>query len=213
VSFGDFCLEEYRDYVECRGSGGYDCVNDFPYQRSTCALEQAAYSECAQHLGCKRYCKESADQGCNDLPFDECVTQCTGGDPSVPADCSYQVESIASCQVSIGEVCADGEPGSLDACASSVLYVAECVSDDSGELCDGWCWAANRLGCGGDDCATDCATKKADATCGNAFNELLDCVMFFGDGACVDGAFNGNGICDSEVSSYEACINPPPPTP
>jgi hypothetical protein len=30
--------------------------------------------------------------------------------------------------------------------------------------------------------------------------------MFFGDGACVDGAFNGNGICDSEVTTYETCM-------
>jgi hypothetical protein len=207
AQLGDFCLDEYRDYIECRGDGGYDCVNDFPYQRSTCVLEQTAYSTCAQHIGCKRYCKESVDQGCSDVPFDDCFADCTGGDEAVPADCSYQIETIAYCQVTAGAVCVDGALSTPAACASSVLYVAECVSDESGELCDGWCWAANRLGCGGDDCAAECAAKKADATCGNAWNELLDCVMFFGDGACVDGAFNGNGICDSEVTNYKTCMD------
>jgi hypothetical protein len=90
-------------------------------------------------------------------------------------------------------------------CAYSVMTVAECIGDESTNMCDGWCWAADRLGCGGDDCAADCQANQEDAACGVEWLDLLDCVLFFGDAECSDAGLIGNGICDSEMTAYQAC--------
>ncbi|HEX6764057.1 MAG TPA: hypothetical protein VF103_01240, partial [Polyangiaceae bacterium] len=62
------------------------------------------------------------------------------------------------------------------------------------------------LGCGGADCATDCAAKLVESTCGTQFNDMLDCALFFNDAACSDGQMLSNGICDSEATAYKNCI-------
>ena len=206
TQIGDFCLEEYRDYVDCRGDGGYDCVNDFPYQRSTCAAEQVAYTGCTQHIGCKRYCQKAIDEECIDQSFDDCVEGCVARDETLPEGCNYYQENIAYCQATSQTTCIDGGLSVPTACSYQVLSVAECVSDEAEDLCAGWCWAANKLGCGGEDCDAECAEKSEDATCGSAWKSLLDCGLFFGDAACETDAFTANGICDSEVSAYQTCI-------
>jgi hypothetical protein len=201
-----FCLAEYRDYVACRADGGYDCVQNTPYPRSTCAVQQLAFSKCTEHLGCKRYCKKILDLGCNSTPLDTCVATCSSTqEVSLPSTCVRTTETIATCQASYSTSCANGGLNMPDTCASTVIMVAECYSDASNNLCDGWCWAANRLGCGGTDCAADCAAKKADATCGSLWSSLLDCVLFFDDGICSGGTLIGNGICDSDTAAYKKC--------
>lgn len=207
TQLGDFCLGEYRDYVSCRAEGGYDCVSSTPYPRSTCAVQQLAFSECTKHIGCKRYCQRVASLGCNDTPIDECETACEAADDSLPADCYYSTETIAYCQVSTSATCEGDHLAVPASCASSVLTVAECVSDSTDDLCDGWCWASDRLGCGNDDCKADCAAKKSPAECGSQWDSLLDCVLFFDDGACEGGTLVGNGICDSEQSAYRTCMS------
>jgi hypothetical protein len=207
TQLGDFCLGEYRDYVSCRAAGGYDCVSTTPYPRSTCAVQQLAFSECTKHIGCKRYCQRVADLGCNDTPFDDCVTACESADESLPEDCYYSTETIAYCQVSGSAMCEGDHLATPPGCASSVLTIAECFSDSTSNLCDGWCWASDRLGCGSDDCKEDCTAKKSPAECGSQWDSLLDCVLFFDDGACDDGVLVGNGICDSEQNAYRTCMN------
>jgi hypothetical protein len=202
---GDFCLVEYHDYIACRGNGGYDCLQGSPYPRATCAIQQLAFSSCTQHIGCKRYCQKMLDLGCNVTPIDTCVATCTGEDTSLPSRCSYSTETIAYCQATTSTECAGSTLNMPTSCSSTVLGVAECFSDDSNDLCAGWCWAANRLGCGGTNCASDCAAKKADSTCGSKWNDLLDCAIFFGDAACDGGSLVGNGICSSDMSSYQKC--------
>jgi hypothetical protein len=210
TQLGDFCLAEYRDYVTCRGEGGYDCITSgtttYPYQRSTCALEQQAFSLCTQHLGCKRYCKQVLDLGCNDTPLEDCIDACTAEDTSLPSGCIYRTENIASCQATSGAVCEDDHLSTPAACATQVLSVAECISDDSDDLCDGWCWAADRLGCGAKDCTDDCASKKAPAMCGSEWDSLLDCVLFFDEGGCESDRLVGNSICASEQTAYDSCV-------
>ena len=89
-----------------------------------------------------------------------------------------------------------------------VLEVGSCVQEESDSYCDGWCYAANSLGCGGDDCAADCAAKAADMTCGTAWNEMMNCALFFGDAACTeDAGLMANGICDSETEAYTTCLS------
>jgi len=202
---GDFCLAEYRDYIQCQADGGYDCVNSSPYPRSTCALQQQAFSQCVQHIGCKRYCAKVADLGCDDAPFDTCLDACIAGDDALPGSCVYSTETIATCQATSSTKC-DGKGLDVPAsCNYAVLSVAECVSDDSSNLCDGWCYAANHLGCGGTDCAADCAANKTATTCSSEWNSLLDCALFFDDAACSGDRLIGNGICDNEQQAYDDC--------
>jgi hypothetical protein len=57
----------------------------------------------------------------------------------------------------------------------------------------------------------DCAAKAADPTCGSAWNEVMDCGLFFGDAACTeDMGLMANSICDSEAQTYATCLATPP---
>lgn len=206
AQLGDFCLAEYRDYVACRAEGGYECVQTTPYPQATCAGEQLAFSQCAQHIGCKRYCAKTIEQSCTTADLDTCVESCIAEAADLPERCSYYGETLHYCQATSTAECAGEGLTTPAACASTVLHIAECVSDEAEDLCAGWCWAADRLGCGGDDCAADCADKQADETCGAAWTDLIDCGLFFGDAGCDVEDFNANGICDSEVSTYRTCV-------
>jgi hypothetical protein len=207
AQIGDFCLPEYATVVECRADGGYECLTTYPSPRATCGSEQLAFRDCTTNIGCKRSCKKSVDEGCTTLSLDECIDACIAEGMELPMGCVYTWDSIAMCKVqSGGSTCVDGELTTPTACSNSVMYVAECVSDDSEDMCDGWCWAANTLGCGGDDCATDCAAKLADTTCGMQFTDMLDCALFFNDAACSGDQMLSNGICESEAMAYTTCI-------
>lgn len=206
---GDFCLVEYDALVACRAEGGYSCVQEYPYPNSTCASEQLTYSECTRDIGCKRYCAKSIKESCTDDSLDDCIAACLDEKAALPDDCEVYFDGLPYCQATTaGASCVDGKLSTPAGCAYSVMNVAECLSDESMDLCEGFCWAANRLGCGGEDCAADCAEKSEDATCGAAYADMLDCVMFFGDAACVDGTFMGNGICDTEARAYATCLEP-----
>jgi hypothetical protein len=203
---GDFCLAEYADLVECRGSGGYECVTTYPYPNSTCASEQLAFQTCTMDIGCKRACDKSVDEECTSQSLEECIEECIAKGDALPMDCSYYTDSIEFCKVTGDAACVDGELKTPMACASTVMNIADCVAEEAMDLCEGWCWAANELGCGGDDCAAECANRVADATCGSAWNEVLDCGIFFGDAGCADGFLAANSICDSEMTAYTACV-------
>lgn len=204
---GDFCLAEYASLVECRAAGGYECVQEYPYPRSNCASETLAFSECTRNIGCKRYCARSIDEACTDASLDDCIASCLEEQAALPDGCEPYFDGVPYCQAtSAAATCVDGELSTPEACSYSVMSVAECLAEDSADLCGGFCWAADRLGCGGEDCAGDCAANSADEKCGTAYLDMLDCAMFFGDAACVDGMFNGNGICDTEAQTYAACV-------
>jgi hypothetical protein len=210
AQLGDFCLREYADLVKCQADGGHTCVQDTPYPNSTCAGQQLAFSQCAQHLGCKRDCKVSIDLGCTDESQDACTEACIAEVTDLPngGTCGVYREQIAMCRATqVRPMCNGDEVLTPAACAHWVLEVGACVQEESMSYCEGWCYAANTLGCGGEDCSEDCAAKAADETCGAAWNEMLDCALFFGDAACTaDMGLMANGICDSEVQTYTMCI-------
>jgi hypothetical protein len=209
AQLGDFCLREYADFVKCQADGGHTCANDIPYPNSTCAGQQAALNQCIQHLGCKRDCQVSIELGCTTETQAACTEACiedvTGPDGS---SCVGYREQIAMCRATqANPTCNGDEVLTPAACAHWVLEVGSCVQEESMSYCDGWCYAANALGCGGEDCDADCAAKAADETCGMAWNEMMDCALFFGDAACTeDMGLMANGICDSEVQTYTTCM-------
>jgi hypothetical protein len=210
AQLGDFCLREYSDYVKCQADGGHACVQNTPYPNSTCAGQQVALSQCMQHLGCKRDCQVSIELGCTSESQDACTEACIADVTDLPDSgaCGVYREQIAMCRATqANPTCNGDEVLTPAACAHWVLEVGSCVQEESMSYCDGWCYAANTLGCGGDDCAADCADKAADETCGAAWNEMMDCALFFGDAACSeDMGLMANGICDSEVQSYTMCM-------
>jgi hypothetical protein len=211
AQLGDFCLREYADYVRCQADGGHTCVQSTPYPNSTCAGQQLAFSQCAQHLGCKRDCKVSIELGCTSETHEACTEACIADVSNLPGSgaCGVYREQIAMCRATqVNPTCNGDEVLTPAACSYWVLEVASCVQDESMSYCDGWCYAANALGCGGDDCAADCAAKVADETCGMAWNEMMDCALFFGDAACTaETGFMANGICDSAVQTDTTCLS------
>ena len=212
VQLGDFCLIQYADFVECRGAGGYDCITSgsttYPAPRATCAAQQSALTMCMQNLGCKRSCDKSVDEGCTSMSLDECIEACIAEGATLPENCSYTWDSIAACKLQADAACVDGELETPMTCAPNVMRVAECIYDDATEpdMCEAWCWAADTLACGGTDCMAECANRLADATCGMAWTEVMDCGLLFGDAGCADGYLAANSICDSEMTTYTMCV-------
>lgn len=211
AQLGDFCLREYADYVACQADGGHTCVQSTPYPNSTCVAQQLAFSQCVQHIGCKRDCKVAIDTGCTTTSHEDCTAACIEDVGSLPDSgaCSIYREQIAMCRATQPNPTCNGESLLTPAaCATWVLEVGSCVQEESGSYCDGWCYAAELLGCGGEDCAADCAAKAADETCGTAWNDVMDCGLFFGDAACTeDMGLMANSICDSDVQAYTACLS------
>jgi len=207
---GDFCLREYADVVKCRADGGYACLTETqPYPNSTCAVQTLAQNECVQNLGCKRQCALAIAEGCTTAPFDTCLEECIAAGDTLPEDCSrYRyTDAIALCRATTASPVCDGETIATPAtCSYYAIEIGSCLYDESGDYCEGWCYAADELGCGGTDCMADCQAKLMDPTCGTAWQDMLDCGLFFGDAACTDGAFMANSICDSETTTYTTCV-------
>jgi len=210
---GEFCLPEYAALVNCRASGGYACVNDFPTPESNCPTEQAAFSACTVDLGCKRYCATARDEGCGGASLDTCIEECIAGRDDFPMGCSYYYDAVRQCQGTTPGTCVDGSLGGAEQCSYSVVSLAECIADETQDLCSGWCYAAETLGCPLAMCETECPAMLVEPTCGTQFSDMVDCGMLFSDVGCVDAMLVGTSICESETMTYQTCLNPPPPPP
>lgn len=213
-TLGEFCLSEYAALVNCRAGGGYACVSDFPVAEANCPSEQSAFSMCTIDLGCKRYCATARDAGCGGASLDTCIEECLAGRDDFPMNCNYRYDGLRQCQGTTPSECADGSLTTSAQCSYQVVSLAECISDESMDLCAGWCYAADTLGCPITDCTTACpAMMMMDATCGMEFADMVDCGMFFSDVACMEDQLVGTSICDTETTAYLTCLNPPPPPP
>ncbi len=205
VQLGDFCLSEYTSLVQCRADGGYDCVNGYPYPRSTCAAEQAVFAECTADLGCKRYCDDAIEAGCGGASFDACLDACVAEKAETPQFCAYYLDALRLCEAQGGIECVDGQPRTAGDCTYQVANVGDCLSDETGDACLGYCFVADAIACG-TDCAADCASRLADPTCGQAFASLVDCELRHGDFECLDGRLVGVDICDYDDTNYRTCL-------
>lgn len=205
VQLGDFCLGEYTDVIRCRADGGYDCLNDYPTPRSTCAVENAAYAECTTDLGCKRYCADAVDAGCGGASFDACLDACLAEKAAAPEYCGIYIDQVRLCEAQSGLECVGGQPMTTGDCTYAITNVGDCLFDETEDPCQGYCYVADELACG-TDCTTDCASRIADPTCGQAFASLVDCELRHGDFECADGRLIGIDICDHENMQYEMCL-------
>jgi hypothetical protein len=101
----------------------------------------------------------------------------------------------------------NGDVPAVGTCGASAAEVADCIARRNHE-CDGYCWAAELLGCGSDSCLTSCH-EKADATsCGSYYRNLLDCQFSSNElrMECVDGAPAATEECASQAQQYASCV-------
>ncbi len=205
VQTGSFCLSEYIDWVRCRGEGGYDCLNEFPTQRAACTVEQLAYSECSQNIGCELFCQSQVEDGCATQSFDACVAGCEGSSAELPERCRFYDNSYFACLGQTQTAC--GLPDGMEEspCTRQVNDIAECIADETEDLCQGYCYAAGVLGCA-DGCMADCQSRLADATCGETFSSLIDFCFLIGEFECNGGRLVGIDSCESDQMQYDACV-------
>jgi hypothetical protein len=201
-----YCLSERRAQYECLAAGGYTCVNGYPQPQSTCIAENQALATCNQESPCRRFCDEVEGMSCapDGDCFESCRTQEQGFDNQV---CSFDYSRLLSCWSA--DLSCDGDRPAVNGCGAQVAGVADCIGLRTGE-CEGYCWAAETLGCGSDDCVETCTPKLEDAACGYLYRRLLDCTYDDYDDIdleCVDGEPTPGADCESEVTEYAACAD------
>jgi hypothetical protein len=136
--------------------------------------------------------------------FDGCLASCIAEKDSLPENCAYRLDSFAHCEGVYGDTCIDGDLATDEVCLSSALDIAECIWDYGEDMCAGWCWGAEKLGCG-QTCASNCAAASEDVSCGTAYVDMIDCALLYGYAACTDGQLLGTDLCEDETAAWLAC--------
>jgi hypothetical protein len=169
-----YCLDEQRQHYACLASGGYTCISGYPQQQATCISESQALSQCVQMSPCRRFCELAAGE-C--APAGEaCVTSClemqsTGFPDTI---CGIYYMQLISCWGQ-GLQC-DGDRPAIGSCGLQVAQVADCIASRVHE-CEGFCWAAEQLGCGSSTCVSSCMAMTEAATCGSYYDRVIDCAI------------------------------------
>jgi hypothetical protein len=205
AAYQDGCGQEFVNAYDCIGKGGFSCVNGQPVQNSVCPTEQQALQTCVIALPCKKFCAAATTAGC--APAD-CVNQCNADIKSFGVECQGEYSTLLACWGQ-GVTCENGKP-SIKGCEQQVALTAHCLSTfgANNNECDGYCWAADKLGCGA-NCATDCKAKLADQKCGSEYRNLIDCAV--GPSqlqlACNGSTPTPTSACSSDQMSYESCTS------
>jgi hypothetical protein len=193
-----YCVAEYTATFKCANEGGFECVNGNPVPNAACIAESTALNECLTTAGCERFC----DNGGDACSSGDCIQTCEA-DKAELESCSFQYDSLLTCYAESGVECDGGVP-SPAGCTEEILQVGDCLSDFGQAACTGWCWAAERLGCG-DGCLADCEEKIADPTCGSDYAQIIDCGLFFDAAGCSGDELVATD-CQFEVDNYESCL-------
>jgi hypothetical protein len=200
-----FCLDEQTAHYACMASGGYTCVSGYPQPKSTCIAEAQALSTCSQMTPCRDFCAKAAGECAPE--GDECVTSCMDEQAGFQdAICGIYYTQLLSCW---GQklTCADGKP-LVGECGSQVAQVADCIGGRN-HACDGFCWAAEALGCGADDCVTTCKAKADATSCGSYYRRVIECAYDSRELvlSCVAGTPTPDATkCMSDIQQYEMCM-------
>lgn len=215
-----FCETEAGAVYQCQADGGFTCTgfdtdgdgmdDTFqPVPNSTCIAEQQAYLDCENTAGCKRFCAAAEEEGCGSAScVDDCETKKAGYEMGADGmSCALQYNAYVNCGGQLGVVCDGSTPRPQEFCVDQAFSVAECVAGSNADACTVYCTGADILACGSADCASTCSANAADAACGSNWNSMIDCLSFFGDGACEAGMFlpTADGICSSDRTSWESC--------
>jgi hypothetical protein len=199
-----YCLDEQTAQYACLASGGYACVSGYPSPKSTCVSENQALSTCSQKVPCRRFCERAAGQ-CAPAG-EECVTSCLETQSSFEdAICGVYYSQLLYCWGT--SLTCNGDAPAVGSCGAAVAEVADCVARRNDE-CDGFCWAAETLGCGSDSCLTDCRAKLNATSCGSYYRNYLDCAFSSNElrMECKDGAPEITEACATQQQQYTSCM-------
>jgi hypothetical protein len=203
ISYG-YCLPEQRAQQSCLASGGYTCVSGYPQPKSTCIAEAQALAQCNQLTPCRMFCEQAAG---NCAPSGEqCVEDCRDKQTGFEdATCGIYYGQLLNCW-SRGLEC-DGDVPAVGDCGPQLAQVADCI-ERRNEPCDGFCWAAEQLGCGSSECVSECEANIDVSICGSYYRSVLSCA--FGSRElnviCEDGnAVPDPTACASQIEQFESC--------
>ena len=177
---------------------GREVIDDTDHERA-CSLncEARHAAECTMNIG----------------SLDQCLAQCLVIDEGNWGYCHPEQTDQYACLASGGYTCVSGYPQPKSTCISEsqalaqVAEIADCVGRRNHD-CDGFCWAAETLGCGSESCVADCKAKADELACGHYYDRVLDCA--FGSHAlqmsCEDGTPTPGMQCMSAITDYENCL-------
>ena len=200
-----YCHDEQRVHYACLASGGYSCISGYPQQKATCTAESIALAQCNQGAPCRAFCDLAAGQCAPS--GDACLTACNdmqaGFDDAI---CGIYYTQLLSCWNRNGAC--EGEVTALEPCRAEVSGVADCIASRS-EECEGFCWAADQLGCGSSDCVETCQPKTEHPSCGSYYRQVIDCTLgsreLFLD--CEGGEPTPDAVeCASSLMQWETCM-------
>lgn len=205
LSLADDCGQEIVDYNNCFADGGYTCsAAGTPTPNSTCVAEVTALQTCQAKAPCKAYCAEAKEAGCGAA---DCEQACLARQAQL-VHCENYYGGLVSCWAG-SLTCSGGKPVNTG-CEESIGSVGWCIATFAGGTaagdCEGYCWAAETLGCGA-GCAADCAAKINDATCGYQYRNILRCAVDLQELnlTCAGGVPTPGTACDNDISNYQAC--------
>lgn len=199
-----YCFKEYENLYTCKADGGYECLNNRPIPHASCTEEQSILNECRAEIPCRNYCETAIEEGCAEDDascFEECETEKTRLERSASSD----YDRLLSCWTQ-SLICENGYPtvsGCEDEIAETAWHIG--IYDDD---CSGYCWAADILGCGSDECENICQTKMSDSSCGSRYRSLLSCVISLSslNMICTDEGPEPSGSCIDDQANYDSCL-------
>lgn len=201
-----YCLEEQTDQYACLAAGGYTCVSGYPQPQSTCIAELTALSQCQQQAPCRMFCDQAAGECAPE--GEDCVTDCQAKQAGFEdAICGIYYSQLLSCWSLNGVTC-DGDRPAVGACGPQVAEIADCIALRNTE-CEGYCWAAEALGCGSTECVTDCQAQLDHASCGSYYRSVIDCAIGSRQlsASCEGGELLPDAtVCASQLDQFEMCV-------
>lgn len=199
-----YCLDEQTAQYACLASGGYTCVSGYPSPKSTCITESQALSTCSQKTPCRRFCERAA--GNCAAEGEACMTECAAEQSSFEdAICGVYYQQLLGCWGT--NLTCNGDTPAIGVCEAQAAEVADCVARRN-DACNGFCYAAELLGCSADDCLTTCRAKLNESSCGHYYRNYLDCSYSSNELRleCKDGAPAITSECSSQEQQYTSCM-------
>lgn len=205
---GEACLSEYAAMYACTAKSEFQCTENGPQPISAadCADEALTAVQCQEAAPCKTYCAKKGE--CDGTDVASCESECSAA-INGEAPCYYYYEDILECQSEEGDlVCEQGKLRPVG-CDGDVADYASCLVSDQ-DLCKGFCYLSDFVGCGSETragCEATCGAEQADAEtkgCSGQLQTYRGCQMGHGL-ACKDGEPSIVG-CSEELYLYQSCM-------
>jgi hypothetical protein len=200
-----YCLDEQTAQYACLASGGYTCVSGYPQPKATCVSETQTLSMCSQKAPCRKFCERAQAGDCAPAGGD-CATACLEKQNGFEdAICGIYYTQLLSCWGQ--SLTCNGDIPAIAPCGSAAAQVADCIARRK-HPCDGYCWAAEALGCGSSSCVDSCRAKADESTCGRMYRSLVECAYTNNaiQMTCEAGEPTPSSACASVREQYTKCM-------